>query len=88
MIRSVHHEAIEELFTCLQQEFGNLAPLIIKTLVNCVGGTRITFPNLQEMYRVERNRRIRQEFNGINYDELGFKYRLHPRNIRRIVREG
>lgn len=85
MTKSCNHEAIEQLFDCLQREFGNIAPHIIKTLVNCVGGLRLTFPDLQDIYRVERNKRIRNEFTGFNHEELANKYRLKPRQIRRIV---
>lgn len=88
MSRTGNHEAIEELFACLQREFGNMTPLIIQTLVNCVGGIRLTFPDLQDLYRAERNKRIRKEFQGFNHEELGIKYRLHPKQIRRIVATG
>ena len=85
MTRSGNHDAVEELFGRLQREFGNMAPLIVTVMAETVGGLRITFPDLQDMYRAERNRRIRNEFTGINYEELSIKYRLKPRQVRRIL---
>ena len=85
MTRSDNSEAIDQLFGRLQREFGNLAPLIIKVMVESIGGYRITFPDLQDIYRQERNRRIQSEFTGFNYEELSIKYRLKTRQVRRIV---
>ena len=83
--RSENSEAIDQLFERLHQELGNLAPMIIRLMVDSIGGMRITFPDLQDLYRQARNRQIRHEFNGVNHIELGVKYRLKPRQIRRIV---
>lgn len=85
MTRSEHTEAVQELFRRLQGEFGNMAPQIIKVMVDVVGGYRITFPDLQDLYRMERNRCIRSEFTGCNHQELAFKYRLKVKQVRRIV---
>jgi Mor family transcriptional regulator len=85
--RAENQEAVSQLFECLQRELGSLAPAVIKIMAECIGGHRLTFPDLQELYRQERNRRIRVEFTGFNLQELGFKYRLHPKQVRRIVNE-
>ena len=87
MTRAENLEAVTHLFDRLHREFGRMAPQIIQVMVEVVGGCRLTFPDLQDLYRQERNRRIRAEFNGGNFDELGFKYRLHPKHVRRIVQE-
>lgn len=86
--RTDNTEAIEQLFARLQREFGNLAPLIIKVMVDSIGGLRITFPDLQDLYRQERNRLIRNEFTGFNHEELAIKYRLKTRQARRIIQKG
>ena len=88
MTRSENQEVVRQLFDRLGREFGQLAPQIIQVMVEVAGGCRFTFPDLQDLYRQERNRRIRAEFTGGNYEELGFKYRLHPKHVRRIVQEG
>jgi Mor family transcriptional regulator len=54
-------------------------------MVETVGGLRLTFPDLQDLYRAERNRRIRNEFTGFNYEELAIKYRLKRLQVRRIL---
>lgn len=76
-----------ELFDGLQQRFGNNAGEIIQAIVEICGGMQIRIPDLQYLYRQERNRRIRNEFTGFNYDELAIRYRLKCRQIRRIVCE-
>jgi Mor family transcriptional regulator len=85
MTRGDHQEAISQLFNRLHREFGNLAPAIIQVMVETVGGCRLTFPDLQDLYRQERNRRIRAEFTGANFEELAFRYRLKKRQIRRVI---
>ncbi len=83
--RTENSEAIDQLFERLHQEFGNLAPMIIRLMVESIGGMRITFPDLQDLYRQARNRQIKREFTGFNHVELGIKYKLKSRQIRRIV---
>ena len=85
MTRAGNTELIREVFITLQQEFGKLAPQIIKVLAGTMGGIMITFPDLEDLYRQERNRRIRNEFTGFNYEELAIKYRLKCRHVRRII---
>lgn len=80
------HGAVE-LFDGLQQRFGSNAGEIIKAIVEIAGGLQIRVPDLQFLYRQERNRRIRYEFTGFNYEELAIKYRLKCRQVRRIVSE-
>lgn len=83
--RGENREVIEELFSRLQAEFGSLSPRIIKIIVEVAGGTRMTFPDLKFLWRQERNRRIRIEFDGRNYEELGIKYGLKIRRVREIL---
>lgn len=85
MTRTGNSDVIQEVFIRLNQEFGNLAPQIIRVLVGCMGGVRLTFPDLEDLYRQERNRRIKNEFTGFNYEELAIRYRLKCRQVRRIV---
>ena len=87
MTRSGNQEAVEELFGRLHREFGNMAPTIIKIMVETVGGLRLTFPDLQDLYRAERNRRLHNEFTGFNYEELAIKYRLRVRWVRKIIND-
>ncbi|WP_020675542.1 Mor transcription activator family protein [Geopsychrobacter electrodiphilus] len=86
MPRGENKEAIADLFDQLHIEFEDLAPRIIKVMISCLGKTRITFPDFDYIYRQERNRRIRNEFDGVNYEELAIKYRLRTRQIRSILK--
>lgn len=85
MTRSDNSEAIALLFDRFHCEFGGLAPQIIQIMVECIGGCRLTFPDFRDLYRAERNRRIRNEFTGANYQELAILYRLTPRQVRHII---
>ncbi len=86
--RGENQEILEELFNQLHIEFGSLAPRIIYRMVSVLGKTRITFPDLKYLYRQERDRRILQEFNGSNYDELCIKYGIKRRWLREILAKG
>jgi Mor family transcriptional regulator len=88
MTRSDNTEVVAQLFDRLHGEFGRLAPQIIQVIAEMVGRTRVTFPGLDDLYRSERNKRIRNEFIGTNYEELAIKYRLRVRQVRRIIRSG
>lgn len=85
MTRHENGEVIRDLFDRLHREFGRLAPQIIQVMVESVGGVRLTFPDLQDIYREERDRRIHAEFTGNNHEELAILYRLRIRQIRRIL---
>ncbi|WP_305043865.1 Mor transcription activator family protein [Geoalkalibacter sp.] len=87
MTRGDNAEILAQLYDRLHREFGRLAPVIIQVYAEEVGGLRLTFPDLQTLYRTERNRRIRVEFDGANTEELAIKYRLKKRQVRRIVQE-
>ncbi|HBA72219.1 MAG TPA: hypothetical protein DCZ63_08545 [Geobacter sp.] len=81
---SENAEAVARLFERLQAEFTN-GGMIIQVIVQELGDMRVTFPSVKDLYRMERNRCIVAEFNGGNLAELGFKYRLTPRQVRNIV---
>ena len=85
MSRGENQEVISELFDRLHAEFGAFAPDIIKMLINVLGGTRLTFPDFDYLYRQERNRRIRNEFTGGNHEELAIRYRVSRKHVRRIL---
>lgn len=89
MTRHENIEVMKQLYAELHQEFGSLAPRIIKVFSRVAGGCRLTVPDLKKLYLQERNRLIKNEFHGDprQYEELGFKYRLHPKHVRRIVQE-
>jgi Mor family transcriptional regulator len=83
--RSENQEVVSQLFDRLHREFGRMAPQIIQVMVECVGGCRLTFPDLQDLYRQERDRRIHAEFTGNNHEELAIRYRIKIRQVRRVL---
>ncbi|MGN1102042.1 MAG: Mor transcription activator family protein [Huintestinicola sp.] len=56
-----------------------------KKLVYTYAGSIINVRDPEGLTREIRNRIIRSEFNGGNYNELAIKYRLSNRMIRNIV---
>ena len=52
----------------------------------------VTFPSSSALHRIagrlDRNERIRSEFDGRNYEALSRRHRLSARQIRRIVDRG
>ena len=71
--------------TC--QSFGSDAgrEIMLKIIVE-FGGQRVTFPDPVDLFRIERNERIRAQYNGANCQELGLRWGLHPVHVRRIAR--
>lgn len=56
-------------------------------IADYVHGDRFYFPKLDNILTPARNRRIQQEYDGYNKDELAIKYDLTPTHIANIVRE-
>jgi len=59
--------------------------IMLKILVE-FGGQRVTFPNPDNLSRIDRNERIRCQYQGTNCQELGLRWGLHPVHIKRIAR--
>lgn len=84
------------LFTALGDSTG--AAIFYRIIIDLGPGHKLTVPfykcdldvckcNRLCLWRDQRNETIKKEFRGINHEELGFKYNMHPRKIRRIVNE-
>lgn len=56
-------------------------------LVKNYGGTYIYICKEDTICKSERNRKIKDEFDGWNYRELALKYKLSERTVRDIVSE-
>ena len=82
-------DLIARIVDRLDQEFGMEQTIrIIRALAEEIGGVRVSFPRPYDIYLMDRDRRIVAEFTGGNVEELSLKYRLHRRQIRRIVSDG
>ena len=57
-----------------------------KLLLLCelLGGTTLYWPQLDTVLRPVRERRIKAEFNGYNYDALAIKYGISAKWVRQI----
>ncbi len=73
----------------LDQEQQEVAELIgldsYKKLMAEYGGMSIYIPKADRLERMERNDKIRSEFDGYNFRELAMKYGLTEVSIRSIV---
>lgn len=54
-------------------------------LVQFFGGCNLYVPREETISRAIRDKKIRQEFNGVNYDEIADKYCLSARQVRNII---
>lgn len=75
----------------LEEEQRDVAGLIgldnYKKLMAEYGGVSIYIPKADRLERLERNDRIKAEFDGYNFRELAVKYGLTEVSIRSIVSE-
>lgn len=78
-------DVLDSFFERLGREFGPQAQRIVTVMAEELGGCRLTFPDLKDLYRLDRDRRIRREFNGSNLSELAIRYQLHVRHVRKIL---
>lgn len=86
MPKSENRAALDGLFQRLCSDFGEASGFsIIKTIVEELGGLRVSIPGLQDLEREERDRRILSLFNGRNYIDLADRFGLSPRQVRHIV---
>ncbi len=53
--------------------------------VRFFGGYNLYVPSERTVFRAIRDKKIREEFNGCNYDEIAAKYHLSARQIRNII---
>lgn len=58
-----------------------------KKLIEAFGGEMIYVPKAESVVREGRDRRIYEEFDGVNYRELSKKYNLTTGHVRKIIHE-
>ena len=84
--RSDNREALDQLFHRLRADFGHASgQAIIKTIIEELGGLRVSIPDLDDLYREERDNQIRAAFNGHNYEEISLRWNLSIRQVRYII---
>ena len=80
-------EVLECFFGRLERELGELAPAVVKMMAEELGGCRLTFPDLGELERQQRDRLIRARFTGSNHQELALRFSLSERQIRNVLKK-
>lgn len=79
--------AVDGLFQRLVSDFGESSgQAIIKTIVSEVGGLRVCIPDFNDLYRADRDRKIRDLFNGANHRELAIMFSISESSVRRILK--
>lgn len=81
----------EILSTELPEPYSSLADIIgldnTILLAGKMGGSTLYLPKIDTLYRGVRDKKIRKEFTGGNYNSLAKKYGLTERRIRKIVND-
>ena len=81
--------ALVGLFGCLCDRIGrSSAEAVMRKFIIELKGLRVSFPDYRDLYREERNRRIRARFTGDNYSELAILFGLNRSMIWRIINDG
>jgi len=76
-----------ELWIGTCRQFGpELGRAVMQKILVEFGDQRVTFPDIRDLSRMDRNERIRIQYNGANCRELGERWGLHPEHIRKIAR--
>ncbi len=77
--------ALLALYTCFCDRFGDASGKeIMRKFICDLKDCRISFPDHKDLYREERNRKIRSMFKG-NYTELALRFNMDVKQIWRIV---
>lgn len=78
-------ERWERLTKRLCADFGPAsAAKIIESIVYEIGGERVTIPNLQDLQRRERDRKICNVFRG-DYQEITARFAVSETTARRVI---
>ena len=76
---------LEDLSEGQQEVAALIGPENFRKLMEVYGGAYLYIPKTDRLERMERNERIRAEFDGYNFRELARKYDLPEITIRSIV---
>ena len=76
---------LEDLSEGQQEVAALIGPENFRKLMEVYGGAHLYIPKTDRLERMERNERIRAEFDGYNFRELARKYDLTEITIRSIV---
>ncbi len=78
---------LEDLEICFNELLGEPAgSLALKRILARHRGSRVWIPGLTRFYRDWRNRQIKNEFKGDNFEEIALKWNLSVKHVERIVK--
>ena len=81
-------EALLSLYVCFCERFGHASGgAIMRKFLLDLKCCRISFPDYDDIYRDQRNARIRVMFDGGNYKELSIRFELAVSTVWEIVNE-
>ena len=79
-------DALQRWMNRMHKDLGDKSgQAIVKSFLEECGGCRLRVPDLYDLYRLDRDRIIKNKFNGTNHEELAICFSLTVRQIRRIV---
>lgn len=85
-------DSVMLLFECwreMDMRFGEASgKAIMQKFVMELKGLRISIPDHDDIFREERNRRIRAKYNGSNHAELAINWGISIVHVRNIIRGG
>lgn len=97
MPKNNNHEMIQSLFKRLYATFGEKSgDEVINIIIQELGGFRVSIPDIKDLNRMERNRKIKAQFlsemkSGDEreriYRILAYRWGMSPVQVRRIVSE-
>jgi len=76
----------EQFVKRLYEEIGNVfGERVLRILIEEIGGLRVSIPDFRELERKERNKKIKNKFNGANVKEIAYYFNISESQVRRIV---
>jgi Mor family transcriptional regulator len=87
MPKNDNREALESFFVRLEKEHPlPVAKRVVYAFIQECGSLRISVPDFNDIFRMQRDAKIRAAFNGGNHKELMARWGMSASQIRRIVK--
>ncbi len=77
-----------DCYLALREKFGDSALGVMQRLLVELKGQRITFPDMEELCRWERDEAIRNAYKGDNVRDLAQIWGVSPKWVRNIIMRG
>lgn len=88
MLHSIDRNPVMLLFKRINKELcPEVATAVIRMIIEELGGLQVTIPSYETIWLLERNSKIRKEYNGKNLQELKERFGISKKQIRRILKD-